>query len=162
MTAETVLRPNPRPLAALTAILDHRTVLSVIFMLPAVGILGLFPAAWRFFAGFGNEYIEFTPRIDPVFGLYVKMMLGMGLVFQMPMIMLCSPAGIVSAGFLARNIKCGAADLRSAAVITPTAAWSSDLIKPDVPALPCILVAGSSANQKDEERCKTPSFDPAF
>ena len=28
----------------------------------------LFPAAWTFFAGFSNDYIEFTPRIDPVFG----------------------------------------------------------------------------------------------
>ena len=81
----------------------------------------LFPAAWRFFAGFGNEYIDFTPRIDPVFGLYVKLMLGMGLVFQMPMIMLVlARLGIVSAGFLARNIKYAVLLIFIvAAVITP-------------------------------------------
>jgi multiple sugar transport system permease protein len=42
MTAETDFRPNTRPLAALAAILDQRAVLSAIFMLPAVAILGLF------------------------------------------------------------------------------------------------------------------------
>ena len=81
----------------------------------------LFPAAWRFFARFDNEYIEFTPRIDPVFGLYVKLMLGMGLVFQMPMLMLVlARLGIVSAGFLARNIKYAVLLIFVvAAVITP-------------------------------------------
>jgi sec-independent protein translocase protein TatC len=81
----------------------------------------LFPAAWRFFAGFSNDFMEFTPRIDPVFGLYVKLMLGMGLVFQMPMLMLVlARLGIVSAGFLARNIKYAVLIIFVlAAVITP-------------------------------------------
>lgn len=66
----------------------------------------LFPAAWQFFASFGNAYIDFTPRIDPVFGLYVKLMLGMGLVFQMPVLMfVLARLGIVTARFLIRNIK---------------------------------------------------------
>lgn len=66
----------------------------------------LFPAAWRFFASFSNDWVIFTPRIDPVFGLYVKLMLAMGLVFQMPvLILVMARLGIVSAGFLARNIK---------------------------------------------------------
>ncbi|MEZ5283352.1 MAG: twin-arginine translocase subunit TatC [Vicinamibacterales bacterium] len=66
----------------------------------------LFPAAWRFFASFSNEWVVFTPRIDPVFGLYVKLMLGMGLVFQMPMIILVlARLGVVTASFLARHIK---------------------------------------------------------
>jgi sec-independent protein translocase protein TatC len=81
----------------------------------------LFPAAWRFFAGFSNDFMEFTPRIDPVFGLYVKLMLGMGLVFQMPMLMLVlARLGIVTAGFLARNIKYAVLIIFvTAAVITP-------------------------------------------
>jgi sec-independent protein translocase protein TatC len=81
----------------------------------------LFPAAWRFFASFGNEYIEFTPRIDPVFGLYVKLMLGMGLVFQMPVLMfVLARLGIVTAGFLVRNIKYAVLLIFiTAAVITP-------------------------------------------
>jgi sec-independent protein translocase protein TatC len=81
----------------------------------------LFPAAWRFFAGFSNTFIEFMPRMDPVFGLYVKLMLGMGLVFQMPMLMLVlARLGIVSAGSLARNIKYAVLLIFiTAAVITP-------------------------------------------
>lgn len=66
----------------------------------------LFPAAWAFFASFSNSYIEFLPRIEPVFGLYVKLMLGMGLVFQMPVLMfVLARLGIVTAKFLAKNIK---------------------------------------------------------
>lgn len=66
----------------------------------------LFPAAWRFFAGFSNEYMVFMPRIEPVFGLYVKLMLAMGLIFQMPMlIFVLAKLGLVTARFLMRNLK---------------------------------------------------------
>ena len=81
----------------------------------------VFPAAWSFFAGFSNEFIEFMPRIDPVFGLYVKLVLAMGLVFQMPvLIFVLARLGIVSAGFLARNFKYAVLLIFvTAAVITP-------------------------------------------
>jgi sec-independent protein translocase protein TatC len=81
----------------------------------------LFPAAWRFFAGFSNEWMTFTPRIDPVFGLYVKLMLGMGLVFQMPVLMfVLARLGLVTASFLVRNIKYSVLVIFIvAAVITP-------------------------------------------
>lgn len=81
----------------------------------------LFPAAWRFFASFSNDWVVFTPRIDPVFGLYVKLMLAMGLVFQMPVLMLVlARLGVVTAGFLARNIKYAVLVIFIiAAVITP-------------------------------------------
>ena len=50
--------------------------------------------------------MEFTPRVEPVWDMYVKLALGMGLVFQMPVIMfVLARLGIVTAGFLARNIK---------------------------------------------------------
>jgi len=42
MTAETISRPGPGTLAALAQLLDNRTVLSVLFMLPALSILLLF------------------------------------------------------------------------------------------------------------------------
>ena len=66
----------------------------------------VFPAAWNFFAGFSNDYIEFMPRVDPVFGMYVKLMLGIGLTFQLPVLMfVLARLGIVSAGFLLKNLK---------------------------------------------------------
>jgi sec-independent protein translocase protein TatC len=66
----------------------------------------VFPAAWNFFAGFSNSYVEFMPRVGPVFGMYVKLMLGIGLTFQLPVLMfVLARLGIVSAGFLLRNFK---------------------------------------------------------
>lgn len=81
----------------------------------------LFPAAWVFFASFSNETFEFLPRIEPVWDMYVKLGLGMGLVFQMPVIMfVLARLGIVTAGFLVRNIKYAILIIFIvAAVITP-------------------------------------------
>jgi len=81
----------------------------------------VFPFAWKFFASFSNDYLIFTPRVQPVFSLYVKLLLGMGLVFQMPVLMfVLARLGIVNARFLVRNIKYAVlAILVVAAVITP-------------------------------------------
>ena len=66
----------------------------------------LFPARGRSLPASRTSSCEFTPRIEPVFGLYVKLMLAMGLVFQLPMLMfVLARFGIVTAGFLARNFK---------------------------------------------------------
>jgi sec-independent protein translocase protein TatC len=66
----------------------------------------LFPFAWRFFASFSNEFVVFTPRIEPVFSLYVKLLLAMGLIFQLPMLMfVLARFGIVTSRFLIRNFK---------------------------------------------------------
>jgi sec-independent protein translocase protein TatC len=83
----------------------------------------VFPAAWTFFASFSNDYISFTPRIDPVFGLYVKLMLGIGLTFQLPVLMfVLARLGIVTASFLTRNFKYAVLFIFIfAAVITPDA-----------------------------------------
>lgn len=81
----------------------------------------VFPAAWTFFASFSNDYIEFLPRVGPVFGMYVKLMLGIGLTFQLPVLMfVLARLGIVSAGFLVRNFKYAVLIIFIvAAVITP-------------------------------------------
>lgn len=90
----------------------------------------LFPAAWRFFAGFSNEYMVFTPRIEPVFGLYVKLMLALGLVFQMPMlIFVLAKLGIVTARFLIANLKYAILIIFIvAAVVTPDGSMVVQLI----------------------------------
>jgi sec-independent protein translocase protein TatC len=65
-----------------------------------------FPWTWKFFLGWETEYMEFRPSIGEVFGLYVKMMLGFGLIFQMPMIVFfLARMGVVTAGFMVRNTK---------------------------------------------------------
>ena len=81
----------------------------------------VFPAAWTFFASFSNEFIKFMPRIDPVFGLYVRLIIALGLTFQMPvLIFVLSRLGIVSAGWLIKNFKYAVLVMVvAAAVITP-------------------------------------------
>jgi sec-independent protein translocase protein TatC len=94
----------------------------------------LFPAAWNFFASFSNEFLSFTPRIEPAWGLYVKLLLAMGIVFQLPMLMfVLARFGIVTAKFLARNFKYALLIFFIiAAVITPDASM-----------IPQIIMAGS-------------------
>jgi len=66
----------------------------------------VFPVAWRFFAGFSTGYLEFTPRVEPVFSMYVKLVLALGLVFQLPVLMfVLGKLGLVTARFLIKNIK---------------------------------------------------------
>jgi sec-independent protein translocase protein TatC len=82
----------------------------------------LFPIAWVFLAGFSTDYMMFMPRIAPVFSLYAMLMLAMGLIFEMPaVILVLARMGLVTAGFLWRNIKYAILIIFiAAAVITPT------------------------------------------
>ena len=87
----------------------------------AFGHYFVFPAAWRFFASFSNEFMEFMPRVGPVFSLYVKLILSLGLVFQLPVLMfVLARLGIVTAGYLLKNFKYAVLLIFvAAAVITP-------------------------------------------
>lgn len=81
----------------------------------------VFPLAWRFFADFSSDILVFTPRVEPAFALYVKLLLAMGVVFQLPMLMfVLARMGVVSARFLIRNTKYAVLIIFVlAAVITP-------------------------------------------
>jgi sec-independent protein translocase protein TatC len=83
----------------------------------------VFPAAWNFFASFSNNYVDFLPRVGPIFGMYVKLLLGIGLTFQLPVLMfVLARLGIVTPGFLIRNFKYAVLFIFIfAAVITPDA-----------------------------------------
>ena len=82
----------------------------------------LFPIAWVFLAGFSTDYMMFMPRIAPVFSLYAMLMLAMGLIFEMPVVILVlARMGLATAGFLWKNIKYAILLIFIAsAVITPT------------------------------------------
>lgn len=66
-----------------------------------------FRVVWRFFIDFGSdEFVVFMPRVGEVFSLYVKIMLGLGVVFQMPILVLAlARMGMITAGFMIRNFK---------------------------------------------------------
>jgi sec-independent protein translocase protein TatC len=113
-------------------------------ILSTVGFVGgasfthylLFPWMWIFFASFATDKLTFLPRIEPVFALYVKMVLGMGLVFQMPaLVYSLARIGLVTARFLIKSFKWAILIIFiAAAVITP----SGDMLTQTLFALPMI------------------------
>jgi sec-independent protein translocase protein TatC len=82
----------------------------------------VFPWAWRFFASFSTDYMEFLPRIGPVFSLYTRLLLAFGVIFQLPtLVFFLARMGMVTARFLIRNIKYAVLIVFIvAAVLTPT------------------------------------------
>jgi sec-independent protein translocase protein TatC len=98
----------------------------------------VFPWAWRFFAGFSTDYMEFRPKIGPVFSLYVRMMLAMGLVFEMPtLVLFLARIGLVTPRFLIRNTKYAVLVIFVvAAVLTP----GPDIVSQLLMAGPMILL----------------------
>ncbi len=96
----------------------------------------LFPWMWKFLASFSNEYTTFAPRIEDVFSLYTKMLLGMGAVFQMPtLVYFLAKMRIVTARFLLKNFKYAILIIFIlAAVITP----SGDMLTQTLVAAPMI------------------------
>ena len=81
-----------------------------------------FPFMMAFFASFNTPDLAFMPKLDDVFGLYTKMLLGMGIVFQMPtVVFFLAKMKLVTARFLLANFKYAFLIIFIvAAVITPT------------------------------------------
>lgn len=114
-----------------------------------------FPWTWIFFLGWETDYMEFRPDIGSVFSLYVKMLLGFALIFQMPtVVFFLARMGMVTAGFLARNTKYAVLIIFIvAAVISP----GTDVVSQTLMAGPMlglygisILIAWIFAKKKDE------------
>jgi len=109
----------------------HEKKLAIPFvLLSTIGFVGgaafshyvVFPMAWTFFASFTTDYMSFMPRIDPAFGLYMKLLLVFGLIFQMPTVVLfLARMGVITARFMIKNIKYAVLIIFIAsAVLTPT------------------------------------------
>src|SRR4051812_48738330 len=81
-----------------------------------------FPFMMVFFASFNTPDLAFMPKLDDVFGLYSKMLLGMGVVFQMPaVVFFLAKMKLVTARFLIAQLKYAFLIIFIvAAVITPT------------------------------------------
>ena len=66
----------------------------------------LYPSMMGFFGTFSTSRIKFMPRLDDTVDLYLRMMLGMVVVFQIPtVVFFLSKMGLVTARFLWRNLK---------------------------------------------------------
>jgi sec-independent protein translocase protein TatC len=81
-----------------------------------------FPFMMAFFASFNTPDLAFMPKLEDVFGLYSKMLIGMGIVFQMPtVVFFLAKMRMVTARFLLSNFKYAILIIFvAAAVITPT------------------------------------------
>ena len=89
-----------------------------------------FPVTWGFFITFNPSFVQFMPKIGPAFGLYVKMMLACGAVFQMPVLVFAlARMGVVSARFMLRNFKYATLIIAIAgAVLSPGGDIASQMI----------------------------------
>ena len=108
---------------------EKRMALPFVFFTTAGFLLGAafnhyiaFPFMMAFFASFNGVDLAFMPRLEDTFGLYTKMLLGMGVVFQMPTVVLfLAKLKLVTARFLVRHFKYAFLLIFiAAAVITPT------------------------------------------
>ena len=77
----------------------------------------------KFFGSFNSADLMFLPSLDAVFSLYTKFLIAMGLIFQMPtIVMFLAKMRMVTARFLLRNVKYAVLiAFIVSAVITPTA-----------------------------------------
>jgi sec-independent protein translocase protein TatC len=66
----------------------------------------VFPIVWRFFVGFTTDYLTFMPRVEPAFAMYLRLVLALGITFQLPTIVLfLARMGLVTPRFMIRNFK---------------------------------------------------------
>jgi sec-independent protein translocase protein TatC len=97
-----------------------------------------FPLMWRFFGSFSSDLVSFMPRIEDAFSMYMRMLLGMALVFQMPaLVFFLARMGVVTARWMLRQFKYAVlAIVIVAAVITP----SSDVASQMIVAVPMVIL----------------------
>jgi len=81
-----------------------------------------FPSMWTFFASYQMGGLEYMPTLDTTFSFYVKTVLGLGLVFQMPMLVFfLARFGVVSARLMLKYFKYAVlAIVIIAAILTPS------------------------------------------
>jgi sec-independent protein translocase protein TatC len=96
----------------------------------------LFPRTFSFLGGFGGSDMKFMPKIDEYWTFYSWFLLGLGLVFQIPVIIfVLARVGLVTPGLLLRGWKFAViGSFVVAAFITPT----PDMVNQTMLALPMI------------------------
>jgi sec-independent protein translocase protein TatC len=66
----------------------------------------VFPIVWKFFVGFTNKYLTFTPRVEPAFSMYLRLVLALGITFQLPTVVLfLARMGMITPRFMIKNFK---------------------------------------------------------
>lgn len=98
----------------------------------------VFPPVFRFLLGYGNTFLEALPSIGEFFPLALRLFLGFGLAFELPVLMVfLGKIGLVNASWLRENRKYGLLGaLILAAVLTP----STDIVNMLLITIPLLLL----------------------
>lgn len=66
----------------------------------------VFPITWKFFVGFTSDILTFMPRVEPSFSIYMRLILALGLTFQVPtVVLLLARLGVVTPRFMIKHFK---------------------------------------------------------
>jgi sec-independent protein translocase protein TatC len=108
---------------------------TLFFVLGALfGHYVLFPMTFRFLGHYAGDYLKFMPKVSDYYSFYSWFLLGLGLVFQLPVVIfVLARIGLVSAGFLLRSSRYAfLVCFVVSAVITP----SGDMVTQSALAIP--------------------------
>jgi sec-independent protein translocase protein TatC len=123
----------------------------------------MFPAMMTFFAQFSRGRLKFLPRLEDTFDLYVNMLLGMVVVFQIPtLVLFLARLRVVTARFLWRNIPYAILIIFIvAAVLTPSAdPWNQTVFAAPMIGLYLISIgiAWIAAPRRDKDASDVPKL----
>jgi sec-independent protein translocase protein TatC len=66
----------------------------------------VFPIVWRFFVSFTTDYLTFMPRVEPAFSMYLRLILALGITFQLPIVVtFMARMGMITPRFMIRHFK---------------------------------------------------------
>lgn len=86
------------------------------------GYLVVFPPAFRFLAGYSNDYLYALPTVSEYFSLSLRLLLAFGVIFELPVLMVfLAKLGVVNVNFLSRHRRYAILiAFVIAAILTPT------------------------------------------
>jgi sec-independent protein translocase protein TatC len=102
------------------------------------GYLVVFPPAFRFLAGYSNDYLYALPTVSEYFSLSLRLLLAFGVIFELPVLMVfLAKLGIINVRFLTRHRRYAVLiAFIIAAILTPT----PDVINQLLMAAPLIVL----------------------
>jgi sec-independent protein translocase protein TatC len=66
----------------------------------------VFPIVWGFFVSFRTDYLTFMPRVEPAFSMYLRLILALGITFQLPtLVLFLARMGMITPRFMIKNLK---------------------------------------------------------
>jgi sec-independent protein translocase protein TatC len=66
----------------------------------------VFPIVWGFFVSFRTDYLTFMPRVEPAFSMYLRLILALGITFQLPtLVLFLARMGMITPRFMIKNFK---------------------------------------------------------